>query len=209
MLFGDHYRRDANPANVTQDVSGLATVEPGAKGISKFLATHAGSSYEGGLYRLHEVADMHKWTELAAEAFPDFRTRICCFGSDWLGRMFALDSGRKKKGQYLILMLEPGTGHALEIPATFIDFHHEELVEYQNEALAAEFYEDWRISGGAAPALEECIGYKKPLFLSGSDTVKNLELTDMEVYWSITGQLLSKVRNLPDGTKIGDIHISE
>ena len=106
-------------------------------------------------------------------------------------------------------MLEPGTGQALEIPATFMDFHNQELVQYQNEALAVEFYKAWQASDGEIPAIEQCLGYKKPLFLNGTDTVENLEIVDMEVYWSIAGQLLSKIRGLPEGTRLESIRISD
>src|SRR5262249_14537946 len=159
-----------------------------------FLSTHAGGSYEHGLYRIYSVTDMHRWTAIAAEALPAFRQRILCFGADWLGRMFALDFARNIDGQFLLLMLEPGTGQALEIPTTFVDFHNQELVQYQNEALALDYYKAWQASGGALPAFEQCLGYRKPLFLNASDTIENLEISDMEVYWSIAGQLISKIR---------------
>jgi hypothetical protein len=48
-------------------------------------------------------------------AFPDFATRACPFGSDWLGRLFAVDSARVENGEPLVLMMEPGTGEVLEI----------------------------------------------------------------------------------------------
>ncbi len=44
-----------------------------------------------------------------------------------------------------------------------------------------------------------------PLFLGGADEVGNLELSDMEVYWDMTSQLWEAVRDLPEGTKIGNV----
>lgn len=209
MLFDDNFARDVDPVRQSQDTAPLASVEHGAKGMTAFLSDRAGASYEHGLYRIQRIANMPRWTELAVEAFPEFRGRVFCFGSDWLGRMFALDYERTTNGQFLVLMLEPGTGQALEIPVTFMDFHNEELVQYQNEALAAEFYREWQNSGGRSPTFEQCIGYKKPLFLNGSDITENLEAIDMEVYWSIVAQLLSRIRDLPDGTSLGNIRISD
>ncbi len=86
-------------------------------------------------------------------------------------------------------MLEPGTGEALEIPVGFELFHNEELVDYRNEALAAEFFVQWRSTHvGAGPLnAADCVGYKVPLFLGGADAVENLELTDFEVYWDFCG----------------------
>ena len=91
----------------------------------------------------------------------------------------------------LILLFEPGAGEVMQIPVDFKNFHNEELVEYQNEALASEFYSKWLNTKGDTPSHSQCIGYKVPLFLNGSDTVDNLELSDMEVYWSICGQTLN------------------
>lgn len=209
MSFDESFERDAHPIIQPQDATALASVEPGAIGLTQFLSAHAGGSYEHGLYRIHAISDMRRWTEVAAEAFPEFRERIMCFGFDWLGRSFAIDFARKAHDQFLVLMLEPGTGQALEIPTTFVDFHNQELVQYQNEALAVEFFNTWQTCGGKTPEFGQCIGYKKPLFLGGRDTVENLEVTDMEVYWSIAGQMLSKVRELPEGTPLGNIRIGD
>jgi len=51
----------------------------------------------------------------------------------------------------------------------------------------------------------ECIGHKVPLFLNGSDTIDNYEVTDMEVYWELQCQVYSQIKNLPPGTKINSI----
>ncbi len=208
-MFDDNFKRDVDPVKQSQDIARLSSLETSARGITAFLSDHAGASYGHGLYRIHAIADMARWTELVVEAFPDFRGRAFCFGFDWLGRMFAIDYERQTNGQFLVLMLEPGTGQALEIPVTFMDFHNKEFVQYQNEALAVEFFKEWQNSGRKPPAFAKCIGYKKPLFLNGSDITENLEAIDMEVYWSITAQLLSKVSGLREGTHFGKTHISD
>jgi len=209
MPFDDAFVRDTNPSKQTQDTTALSTVERCARGMTDFLSSHAGASYGNGLYRIHHIAHMPRWTDLVLKAFPDFRGRLFCFAYDWLGRMFSLDFERKANGQFLVLMLEPGTGQALEIPATFMDFHNEELVTYQNEALAVDFYNKWQESGGRAPNFQQCVGYRCPLFLNGSDVTENLDVTDLEVYWSIAAQLLSKARGLSEGTRIRHIRISD
>jgi hypothetical protein len=208
MSFDSKYHPDDQAGLQPQNMSSILHLEAGSPGIVDFLSRHAGWSFNQSLYRIHAVGDMPKWTATVIDAFPDFRERVLCFSCDWLGRHFAIDFGRHEQSQCLLLMFEPGTGQALEIPATFRDFHNVELVEYQNEALAADFYRAWLAASGAVPDLTQCIGYKKPLFLSGADDVSNLELTDMDVYWSLCGQLLAKTRDLPEGTKIGDLRIS-
>jgi len=209
MAFCKHFQRDLQPGAIPHNTESLIAVENHATGMTAFLTAHAGGSYENGLYRIYPTSQMSRWTEVVVEAFPEFRERICCFAFDWLGRVFALDFARRTDDQYLVLMLEPGTGQALEIPTTFMQFHEQELVGYRNEALAAEFFQAWRASGGNTPAFEQCVGYKKPLFLGGSDTIENLEVIDMDVYWSVFEQLPSKVRDLPECTRLGNIQVNE
>jgi hypothetical protein len=37
-------------------------------------------------------------------------------------------------------MLEPGTGELLEVPANFVQFIREELIQHDDAALASSFY---------------------------------------------------------------------
>ncbi|MDH5601354.1 MAG: DUF1851 domain-containing protein [Gammaproteobacteria bacterium] len=166
-------------------------IEPYADGFSSLMSGYGGTTFNNGLYRLHAAQDILKWTRLVEETFTDYKDRIICFGYDWLGRHFALDKSRVEKDQMLVLLLEPGTAEVMQIPANYSAFHNDELVHYQNEALASEFYSDWIHSSGEIPSNNQCIGYKVPLFLNGSDTIDNLELSDMEVYWSICGQIFN------------------
>jgi len=142
------------------------------------------------------------FTRLASAAFPALADRIECFGADWLGRQFATDRGRIESGEPLVLMLEPGTGEALEIPVSVADFHAHELIEEADAVVALSFFGDWVSAGGARPGYAQCIGYKVPLFLGGHDEIANLEMIDLDVYWTLTAQLLSKTRALPEGTVI-------
>jgi hypothetical protein len=52
--------------------------------------------------------------DLISEAFPDFRARAVPFAFDCLERQFAMDRGRVAD-EPQVLLLEPGTGQALEI----------------------------------------------------------------------------------------------
>lgn len=162
-----------------------------------------------GAYRPYQRNDVQHFTALAAQAFPTFATRIDCFGSSWLGCQFATDRARVERGEKLVLLLEPGTGEALEIPATFASFHDKELVEHADAAIALSFYRDWLKAGGVAPTYAQCVGYKRPLYLGGTDNVSNLELADFEVYWGLASQLLAKVRGLPVGTRVGNVSIGD
>jgi len=171
-------------------------------GAAEFLQNYAGTTFNNGLYRIHKVEDIPKWNAIVGKVFPEIADFIVCFSYDWLGRHFALDFRRKENDEPLIIILEPGTGDALEVPTTFRMFHEEELSEHQDAALSVDFFNQWRTNNSERLLNNQCVGYKVPLFIGGQDTMENLALGDMEVYWEICGQLLNKVRNLPPGTPI-------
>jgi len=159
-------------------------------------------SFGDGLYRTAHPADQHSWTARVALAFPDYEPYVACFGFDWLGRVFALDSRREQGGRPGVVMFEPGTGQALEIPCNLGSFHDDELLVYADAALARDFFAAWRSAGGGALAYDQCAGYRKPLFLGGADNLSNIERSNIDVYWHLMGQLIAKVRNLPLGTRV-------
>lgn len=181
----------------------------GSKGDEPLSANRSPRVFLDGAYRLHHSDDVARFTALAAEAFPEFATRITCFGADWAGNQFATDEDRVVGGERQILLLEPGIGEVLQIPCGLDTFHDGLLLEERDATAAYSFFQKWLAAGGTAPGYEECVGYKKPLYLGGVDEVTNLELGDFEVYWSICGQLLSQVRNLPPGTRIGGVSLTD
>jgi hypothetical protein len=184
-----------------------ATATSGDKDLDRLFAELSAASFGGGLYRVHTPELALEWTEKVEELFPAFRDRVMCFGYDWLGRQFALDSRRHDGSHHLTLLFEPGTGEALEIPASIEELHTEELVQHGDAALALDFYADWREASGDDAYLgsDECVGYDIPLFLDGEDEVSNLSRIDMDVYWTLTAQLLHGTLRLPPGSSIRDV----
>jgi Domain of unknown function (DUF1851) len=181
-----------------------------ADGYGDFSQRFAGRSFELGLYRFHDSESGPRGADLLRNAFPEFANRACPFGYDWLGRQFALDADRREEGEPLVLLLEPGTGEALEIPLPFRAFH-DQLGELREPALAAPFFAEWSEKNPTSMPLKRdvCVGYRVPLFLGGTDTVENLEVADLDVYWSLTADLLASTRDQPPGTKITGVSIEE
>lgn len=87
---------------------------------------------------------------------------------------------------------------------------HDQLDDLREPALAAGFLVQWAAANpGALPVRSaDCVGYRVPLFLGGKDTVENLEVIDLEVYWSVCGQLRQGTRTLPAGASIREVSIS-
>jgi hypothetical protein len=167
-----------------------------------------GRTFNHGLYRVFRDDQLVAAREAMEGVFPEYRGRIVPFGFDWLGRHFASDLARVENGKPLVLMLEVGAGEAMEIPASALNFHNVELVEYADDALSAPFWNQWRALNPNDLAFTDCVGYKVPLFLGGADVVANLEVIDLSVYVEMCGQLRSKVRTLPPGQSIRNVAIT-
>lgn len=70
--------------------------------------------------------------------------------------------------------------------------HNTEIAEFSDDCLAAGFFSEWYEASGHYELLHsQCAGYKVPLFLNGQDTLDNLEVSDMEVYWEIMAPLIN------------------
>lgn len=177
-------------------------------GYSSFMDEFAGASFRGGLYRLHDDESGPAAAQWISEMFPT--TDIRPFAFDWLGRQFGFDAAAAEDARFRsVLLVEPGTGEILTIPATFDDFHASTLHEYEDAALASGFFLEWvNECGPTLPISHDyCVGYRVPLFLGGADAVTNLELTDMAVYWGVTGQLWLATRAMQPGTGLGSVSI--
>lgn len=200
-MFDSFQKSFSKDVNLSAAKTGAAT-RSGIVDVDKLLDELGGLSFDRGLYRLILPSEVSRWNDRLAVPFPAFGGRVICFGFDWLGRIFAADRERLEKKSPGVVMFEPGTGEALEIPCNVTTFHEEELLEYRDAALASDFHDRWLTSGGSVPEYSQCIGYKKPLFLGGSDELNNLVVSDIDVYWHLAGQLIGRTKGLPPGTPI-------
>lgn len=170
--------------------------------LELFMRQFGGRSFGNGLFKVFGDADLEKWHGIAASCFPALRGRFKLFGYDWLGRCFAVDLNEAHENE--VLLLEIGTLEILGIGKDILGFANEEIPTMSEACLASGVYEEWLESNEPVPPLQ-CAGYRIPLFLGGEDELSNLEVSDMEVYWDMTDQLWEAVKDLPEGTKIGNI----
>lgn len=178
--------------------------------VDALLRRGGGTVIGQGLLRTHTQDSAREADAFVHDAFPDFGNRVRCFAFDWAGRQFSVDPEPvDAPGSTGVLMFEPGTGDALQIPVDLGEFFREEIVEYSDAALAEGFFTAWRTSGGGAPCFTESVGYRTPLYLGGVDEISNLELTDTAVYWSLFGQLRLSTLRKPAGTPADSVTIDE
>lgn len=176
--------------------------------VAYLFARYGGCTFNDGLYRVHSAESSRKASAMVSMAYPEFGFPIIPFGFDWLGRQFVLDL-RSGKSDPDVLLLEPGTGEWFEIPRKFSSYHDDELVRNPEPSLAVSFFNEWKSVNPANLAFNECVGYKVPLFLGGDDQVHNLEVSDIEVYWGLMGQLRLATKNMTPGTPITGIDIGD
>ena len=60
---------------------------------------------------------------------------------------------------------------------------------------------------GMALPPNHVFSHKKPLVLGGEDSLDNIEAADIALHVSIHGQIHHRVKDLPEGTPVGDIRI--
>jgi Domain of unknown function (DUF1851) len=179
-------------------------------GYRELAQSFAGVTFNEGLYRIHDASSGPAAQQLIADNFPRFAPQVRAFGFDWTGNQYALDNSRKVGANAQVKMFEISSGSVFDIPATLVEFHNDLLPSDKNVPLGNDFFQQWRQHAGMKSALNfsQCVGHDIPLVLGGSDTIENLSATDLEVYWSLTGQLRAKTADLPLGTKITGIDIS-
>lgn len=156
-----------------------------------FLKMFSGRQFGNGILTIFQEKDINIWQKNISDAFPIAKGRFSLFGYDWLGNCFGIAVDETNMGK--VILFEIGTGEILSTGCDFEDFLDNEI-PYNNKAcLASQFYQKWLENGGIPVKYGRCIGYKIPLFMGGHDDIANLEESDMDVYWSIVSQVMTKM----------------
>lgn len=144
-----------------------------------------GISFNRGIFRL--VTDDRKsiWAARVSEMFPRYARVVVPFSYDWMGRCFAFRENNVSQ----VLMFEPGSAAVLEVPVSLDKFLDEELVHYSDASLAYDLFKKWSLVHSDPISPDDCVGFRVPLFLGGSEEISNLQLIDIDVYWSIHSQI--------------------
>ena len=167
-----------------------------------FIDHFGGRSFGGGELKVIERTDIPLYKDaIMGICFKfsgdDFRP----FAYNWLGQIFLIDD-RENRGCVLIMRIDTVTTAYTDMG--FLEYLNDELPENPERSLHVTQYGEWVAShGSVGPG--ECVGYKVPFFLGGDDSPDNMEVVDMDVYWTMTGQLWRAYLGLPEGTKIGNV----
>lgn len=204
MMYGQFLKcyKVTDRIDSAEDEANLAVV---SEDLVRTVSELGGKTFNYGIYRVLTPSRIETMSKIISDAFPNYKNKIVCFGVDWLGRCFAIE----KENSSQALLFDVGVGEVIIIPTDIVKFHNYKLINHASDALASEFYEQWREINKKPIKLSQCVGLKIPLFLGGSDTIDNLEIIDLEVYIEICGQLMNKVLSLPEGTTIKEIIIKK
>lgn len=163
-----------------------------------------GKSFNHGLFRVYRGDQLESRTEQLYRQFVAVAGQAIVFAADWLGRQFIIDFSEMKRGKPTVVCLEPGVPGSFCIDQPIGRFHNVDLVEHPDAVVAQALFNKWRERQNLDVPFDQCAGYKIPLFLGGKDELDNLELVDMDVYLELCCQLWNKVKDLPEGTRIGE-----
>ncbi len=190
--YGPGTAHPQGPGQFPDEFTALAT------GMPEVMSRFGGYTFRDGLYRLHTAASARIADERVREAWPArFAGRTACFGFNWRGDQFSLDPLRPDEdGEPQVMFYDFGTGDAWEVPATFLGFHDEILVDTAETAVEVSGFEQWRqqYPGMVPLAHEACVGYRVPLYLGGEDDLSNAEVSDVDVYMSMVAGIASGIR---------------
>ena len=198
--FLDRFGRDKETMKAPIWRNSVLMATPGYSTISSKIA---GQMIGDGLLYFFTQADGPNAQQFLVDAFPEFSGNAVPFARDWLGRVFAVNRMGIPEGTARLFLVEPGAAEVFEIDENFENFLNVALVNEPDTYLESDLWEVWRSSGGGAPNIDQCVGFKTPLFLGGSGEIGNLELSDLQIYWHICGRMRIATRDLPPGTKIG------
>jgi len=146
-----------------------------------------GIQFGDGVFNSLLLQDVPKWRAYITEAFPELTGKVIPFGYTWDGVFCCIDLRDGK-----IILCDVGAGECIDLPRSFIEFLNEDIEEFE-ELLQIEDYQKWMTVNGKLP-YGSCAGLKKPLFMGGEEENSNREVSDLEVYWGIIGQVKRQVK---------------
>lgn len=152
-----------------------------------FFDNLGGMQFDDGLFNTIRLEDAGKWEEYLVDAFPKLDGKVLPFGYTWDGVFFSIDLRDGK-----IFVCDVGENSCFWIGISLADFLNECLTDPSMDSLNSAEYRQWKATNGPVP-YGFCAGWRIPLFLSGKDEIENRELSDLEVYWGVFGQIRQQV----------------
>ena len=160
-----------------------------------FFDNLGGMQFGNGIFNTIHLEDAGKWEEYLVDAFPRLEGKILPYAYTWEGTFFCVDIRDGKS-----IICDTGTSTCFALPVSMCDFLNNYVANKSADYLNAVEYRQWIAANGPVP-YGFCAGWKIPLFMNGEESMDNRELSDMEVYWGVLGQIRQQVM----GEDYGDV----
>lgn len=178
----------------------------GDLGLANFMHKFSGNSFNRGLYRVLNSAELRTCANRVNAIFPEYEGRICPIAFDWLNRVYCADFERTENANPLLLLFSHFADEVLQIPACIQDFHDEILTATGDQVLEAGLFNSFLDDQHRTSlSRNECAAMVVPLFMGGPFRIENMTVGDVQLDWDFTSQLLTESRSLPAGTPISNV----
>ncbi|QYF91777.1 DUF1851 domain-containing protein [Massilia sp. PAMC28688] len=189
--------------------SAASNLHRGHAELKIFREQFGGASFCRGLYRAVAGADHANFVNRIRDAFPAYADRVYPLAFDWLNRVFCADFGRIIDSRPQVTIFGHLNDDVCETPVDVLRFHNNDLIVERDGLLQSELFEVWRRSRKLSQLpYAQCASFTVPLFLGGEYDAHNMDMTDAEMDWDITAQLLTQVRQMDDGDPVNAITIN-
>lgn len=141
--------------------------------------------FDDGLYTLLSEKSSKKSLRVLRDnkiKYSDAELQI--FAIDWLGRMYGL-AKNDEKYVYIFDIVE---SKVFKAKGDTNFFHDVILVEDNKSALDYKLFKKWHKRTKYLLEENECVSLKLPPFFGGKLEISNLEVLDIDVYWSLSSQ---------------------
>lgn len=151
-----------------------------------------GASFGGGLIRFHDNASGPVAAANIESAFGLSTDRVGWVAFDWLGRQFGFMAPDASDAR-AVVVADVGMGQVVGM-GTAVEFLDGVASGAIGDNLNHESFEAFRQFAKVPPlTFDQCVGFKVPPFLGGSTAQSNLEVSDVDVYWTLIGQIVAQV----------------
>jgi len=192
--FWNHFKKDKNTGSLEgflQYFQIRAQLSYSGDLYQDFVNQLGGRQFGNGIFSSFRSEELELWRNNISEAFPELGGNFRPFGYDWQGNCFAV--AKDTNGNERILFIEIGDGKIYPLSFSFAEFMNVEIPKNAAVIFEKSMYDEWRVYAKTIIPYGNCAGYIVPLFLGGEATPKNMEISDMEVYWSILGQIRTQI----------------
>lgn len=177
-------------------------------------AGFCGASADSGILRFYDAISGPMGQQFLDDTFVQDGVKAKVFAYDWLARQFAVSSNISETGQrsaqeQTVVVFSPFDMSIT--PLVQVDQFMNALgLDMMADFLNVDLFTSWKRKHGISSLdLDRCAGTTVPSYCQGSLQLTNLTYDDLDVYLTFSSQLWNQVKDLPDGSRLPTLRITE